>query len=162
MEMNFEDLLKLLTKTAQEKTKASELIATCNNAGLNEIEYFNTYDDPMFNQGRNFLFTTQDGETGRLEIIRFDDELLQAGFQIIYKPNVFFKQVKTDFPLIVNFLKDYSKEEAEDYQGFETYSFSNDANRCTLSRSKVNGRHVLDFKISNSEIWEKHHQHALA
>ena len=155
--MNFEDVLTLLIGTAETKVNPSKLIEACRKLNMQQIEYFNINGDPLFNIGYNFIFKTQSGEEARLEIIEVDGSLLQSGFQIIYKPRIFFQIIKKDFSYLYNSLQSYyGNEQIQNYQEIEIYNFFNEISQCYISRSKVDGKHVLNFRISNKETWKKY------
>lgn len=155
--MNFEEILTLLIGTAEEKVKPSELIEACNKFNMRQIEYININNDPLFNIGYNFIFPSQSGEEARLEIIEVNGNLLQSGFQIIYKPKILFKKIDKDFSFLYNSLKSYYiNEQPQNYEGIELYNFFNKTSQCYLSKSKVNRQGVLNFRISNKDIWSQY------
>ena len=155
--MNFSDILTLLIGTAETKAKPSELIEGCGKFNMQQIEYFNINDDPLFEIGYNFVFKTISGEEARLEIIEIDGSLLQSGIQIIYKPRIFLQKREKDFSYIYNSLQSYYvNEQKQIIMGIQTYNFFNETSQCYISRSKANGRKVLSFRISNKETWTKY------
>jgi len=155
--MNFEDILTLLIGTAETKPNPSQLIEACRKFNMHQIEYYNLNGDPLFNIGYNFIFKTERGEEARLEIIQVDDELLQAGFQVIYKSMFFFQKAKRDFSYIFKSLKTYyHNEQIQDFGVDKIFNLYNDISHCYISRSKINGKEVITFRVSNKETWTKY------
>ena len=116
--MDLENIMTLLIGTAETKVKPSELIEACIKFKMQQIEYFNINGDTLFNIGYNFVFKTERGEEVRLEFIEVDNNLLQSGFQIIYKSRILFQTIKTDFPYLCNVLKNYYvNEQIQNYHG---------------------------------------------
>lgn len=155
--MNFEDILILLIGISEKKANPSELISACKKFKMKQIEYFNVDKYPLFENGYNFIFQVSTGEEARLEIIEVDENLLQSGFQIIYEPKLFFKKINKDFSHLHNSLQNhYLNENQQSYGEIILYNFFNETSQCYLSKSKVGGRDVLNFKVSNKEIWTKY------
>lgn len=152
--MEFDEILTLLIGTTETKAKASELIETCRKFSMHQIEYINFDQDPLFNIGYNFSFNSPAGEVVRLEIIEKDGNLLQSGIQIIYKPSLFYQQINKDFSFIYHSLKSYYvNEQIQKFQGIKIYNFVNEESQCYISKSKANRRQVLNFKVTNKELW---------
>ena len=155
--MSLEDILTLLIGTSEEKVGVDELVAACKKFNMKQIEYFNLNQDPLFETGYNFIFQTDNCEEARLEIIEVDKYLLQSGFQIIYKPKIFSKKINNDFSYLYNSLQSYYlNEDPQNYGGIELYNFFNEISQCYLSKSKVNGQDVLNFRVTNKEIWRRY------
>jgi len=155
--MNFEQILNLLIGSAEEKAKPSELIKACYKFNMLQIEYININGDPLFDIGYNFIFQTQSGEEARLEIIEIDGNLLQSGIQIIYKPRIFFEKINKDFSYLYNAIQShYINEQPHRHKGIELHNFFNETSQCYLSKSKVNEQDVLNFRVTNKDIWEKY------
>jgi hypothetical protein len=155
--MSFEDILTLLIGTSEEKVSPSNLLEACTKFNMKQIEYFNVNQDPLFENGYNFIIKTENGEDARLEIIEVEENLLQSGFQIIYKPKLLFPKITKDFSCLYNLLQSYYlMEEAQNFEGIELYNFCNEISQCYLSKSKVNGQDVLNFRVTNKSIWEKY------
>lgn len=152
--MIFKDILTLLIGTAESIVKSRELVEACKKFNMLEIEYININGDPLFDTGYCFMFRTQTGEEARLEIIEIDGNLLQSGFQIIYKPKIFFQKIRKDFSFLYQCLQSYyDSPEKQNYHGTELHIFFNDTSQCYLSKSKVQGQNVLNFRISNKDTW---------
>ena len=155
--MNFEDILTLLIGTTESNVKPDELIEACRKYNMLQIEYKNINSDPLFDIGYCFIFNTQSGEEARLEIIEIDGYLLQSGFQIIYKPKIFFRKIKKDFSYLYKSLQSYFKnEEIQNYQGTKIYNFFNNVSQCYISKSVINGKNILNFRISNRDTWSRY------
>jgi len=155
--MSFEDVLTLLIGTSEEKVSPAELVVACKKFNMKQIEYFNINQDPLFEKGYNFIFQTDDRQEARLEIIEVDKYLLQSGFQIIYKTKIFSKKISKDFSYLYNSLQSYYlNEDQQNYGGIELYNFFNEISQCYLSKSKVNGQDVLNFRVTNKEIWQRY------
>ncbi len=155
--MNFEDILTLLIGTAEEKVQPYKLIETCKKFNMRQIEYFNINEDPLFELGYNFIFLTENGEEARLEIIETDGNLLQSGFQIIYKPRLLFAKMNKDFSFLYNSLQSYYlNEQPQSFGEMEIINFYNEVSQCYLNKSKINGQDVLNFRASNKEIWMRY------
>lgn len=124
---------------------------------MREIEYININQDSLFKTGYNFIFLTPDNEEARLEIIEIEGNLLQSGFQIIYKPSFFFSKINKHFSQIYNSLKGYYINELpQNFQGIEIINFTNDKSQCYISKSRINGGRALSFRVMNKEIWGKY------
>lgn len=155
--MNFQKILTLLIGTLEDNVNPSELVTACKKYNMQQVEYFNINNDPLFEKGHNFIFQVGNGEDVRLEIIEVDGNLLQSGFQIIYKSKMLFPKINKDFSYLYNSLQSYYlNEEPQNFGGIELYNFFNDASQCYLSKSKVNGQDVLNFRITNKSIWKKY------
>jgi hypothetical protein len=155
--MNFEEILTLLIGTAEEKVKPSELIEACNKFNMRPVEYININDDLLFDSGHIFIFQTESGEEARLEIIEFEGNLLQSGFQIIYTPRLLFSKINKDFSLLYTSLQIYYiNEQPQSFGEFELFNFFNENSQCYLSKSKINGRDVLNFRVANKDVWMKY------
>lgn len=153
---SLEETFSLLTDSVPED-KASDLVKKCKETGMNEIEYLDTGMDsnlPEFDKGYNFVFKTNDDAETRLEILEKYSIIMQAGIQIIYPPSFFFSKAKKHFKI----LKDHS----DNYYGVslpmnmggaEILNYGNISSVCYLSKMKVNGRDVINFRVGNRKFW---------
>lgn len=156
-EMNYEDILTLLIGTVEENVHPSELVQACKKFNMRQINYFNINEDPLFDFGYNFIFQPKSGEEAKLEIIEIEGYLLQSGFQILYKPKLSIEQINKDFSLLYSSLKSYyTKEQPQSLGELEIINFYNEVSQCYISKSKVNGQDVLNFRISNKEVWMRY------
>lgn len=153
---SLDETFSLLTNSVPED-KPSDLIKKCKEIGMNEIEYLDTGMDsnlPEFDKGYNLVFNTNDATEARLEILEKDSIIMQAGIQIIYTPSFFFSKAKKHFKI----LKDYSgiyygKSLPMNMDGAEILNYGNILSVCYLSKMKVNGRDVINFRVGNRKFW---------
>lgn len=155
--MSLEEILTLLISTCETGVNPAGLIKYCEIVKMKQIEYCNVNNDPLFNTGYNFIFKTEGEEEARLEIIEIDGHLLQSSFQLIYKRKLFSKKINNDFSRLYNSLQIlYLNEDPQNYGGIELFNFFNETSQCYLSKSKVNGQDVLNFRVTNKDIWHRY------
>ena len=153
---SLDETFSLLTDSVPED-KASDLMKKCKEIGMNETEYLDSGMDsnlPEFDKGYNLVFKTNDDAEARLEILEKDSIIMQAGVQIIYPPSFFFSKAKKHFKI----LKDdshiyYGDSLPMNMGGAEILNYGNIFSVWYLSRMKVNGRDVINFKVGNRKFW---------
>ena len=136
---------------------ASELIKECKGIGMKQSAYIDTGMDsilPKFDNGYTFIYQTNDDVEVRLEIIEKDSIIMQAGIQIIYSPSFFFSKSKKHFDILKYQCDDYYGESLPmSMGGGKILNYGNPLSVCYLSKLKVNGRDVINFKVGNRKFW---------
>ena len=152
---SLDETFSLLTDSVPED-KASDLMKKCKEIGMNEIEYLATGMDsnlPEFDKGYNLVFKTNDDAEARLEILEKDSIIMQAGIQIIYSPSFFFSKAKKHFKILKDHSDIYYGESLPmNMGGAEILNYGNIFSACYLSKMKVNGRDVINFKVGNRKF----------
>jgi len=137
--------------------KASDLVKKCKETGMNEIGYVHTGMDsnlPEFDKGYNLVFKTNDDAEARLEILEKDSIIMQAGIQIVYPTSFFFSKAKKHFKILKDHCDDYFGERLPmNMGGAEILNYGNISSVCYLSKIKVNGRDVINFRVGNKKFW---------
>lgn len=137
--------------------KASGLINECKGIGMQQIAYVDTGMDsnlPKFDNGYNFIYQANDDVEARLEILEKDSIIMQAGIQITYSPSFFFSKAKKHFNILKDQCDDYYGESLPmSIGGGKILNYGNPLSVCYLSRLKVNGRGVINFKVGNRKFW---------
>jgi len=153
---SLDETFSLLTDSVHQD-KASDLVKKCKENGMNEIKYFESGMDrnlPEFDKGYNLVFKTNDDAEARLEILEKDTIIMQAGMQIIYPPSIFFSKAKKHFNILKGQCDDYYGESLPmSMCGGKILNYGNPLSVCYLSRLKVNGRDVINFKVGNRKFW---------
>jgi hypothetical protein len=149
-------LLRLLIKSIETNELPTNFMDECKALQMTQIDYINFQKDPLFKDGYNFVFDCDINEQGRLEIIEINGKLLQTGFQIIYKNKFLNFKIKKNLIYIRKFLKEYYRNEfLQNINKIIIFNYSNDLSQCYVSKSKMNAKWILNFKIlnkTNSEI----------
>lgn len=153
---SLDETFKLLTD-AVPADKASALLKKCKKIGMNEIDYLDTGMDsnlPEFDKGYNLVYQTNDGVDSRLEILVKDSIIMQAGIQIIFPFSLFFSKSKNHFKILKVHSNNYYGECLPmNMDGAEILNYGNVLSVCYLSKMKVNGKDVINFKVGNRKFW---------
>ena len=127
-----------------------------------DLEYYDNKEDPpkfskvlyQFDNGFNFIYHTNYYVEARLEILEKDSIIMQAGIQIINSPSFFFSKAKKHFNMLKGRCDDYYGESLPMNIGdAKILNYGNSLSVCYLSRLKVNGRCVINFKVGNRKFW---------
>jgi len=96
MEISLNNIFTLLSESVG-LVPTSTLIEECKKLGMKEQPYndFGMDSDlPEFDNGFRFLCLTDDNQEAFFEILDKNSEILQAGFQVIYRSDFFGKKYK--------------------------------------------------------------------
>lgn len=153
---SLKEIISLLIESVA-NLSANDFVEKCRAFGMEEQPYLDLGFDrtlPDFDKGYNFNFNTEDNNKTILEILQKGDHILQAGFQIIYPPSLFFAKIKKHYPKIISFL------EAHYGVGFpmkmgnsEILNYGDDKTVCYVSKAKVNNGDVLTLRVGNKLFW---------
>ena len=154
--LNIDEMFSLLTDSVPIDSPL-DLINKCEEIGMNQISYTNSGFDstlPEFDKGYNFIYNTNDGVEARLEILEKDSIIMQAGIQIIYPPSFFFSKAKKHINILRRKSDDYYGECLPmEMSGSEILNYGNSSSVCYLSKMKVKGSDVINFRVGNRKFW---------
>ena len=153
---SLDETFELLTDSVSIDS-ASDLVKECKRIGMTQIAYVDTGMDstlPEFDNGYNFIYKTNDGVETRLEILEKDSLIMQLGVQIVYPLSFFFSKAIKHFNILKGLCNDYYGESLPMNIGdAKILNYGNSLSVCYLSRLKVNGRCVINFKVGNRKFW---------
>jgi hypothetical protein len=159
MKYSLAETFELLTSSVN-NISAQALVDQCLKLGMKEVDNIDLGFDSMLPQFDNsfvFIFSTDDEEKARLEILDKEGKILQAGIQIFYKPAIFFSNFKKHYRKTIELLeKHYGPASPIDLgNNMEIINFGDLKTVAYTSKMKLNGSDILTLKVGNTEFWSK-------
>jgi len=126
--------------------------------GMSEQDYVNLGMDqtlPEFDEGVHVIFESDDRQTAHVEILGRQGMVLQAGFQLIYRPTLFQRKWKKQYDSLCRHLADhYGPGTPMAMSGVVIINYGDERSLAYISRSKANMCTVLTVRVGNRDLWD--------
>ena len=156
-EVNTLDVVTILINRVSFASTES-LKRECIEMGMNEQDYLNPGMDqtlPKFGEGVHLIFESDDHQTAHMEILGRQGRVLQAGFQLIYRPTLFLRKWKKQYDSLCRHMADhYGLGTPLAVSGVVTINYGDERSLAYISRSKANMCTVLTVRVGNRDLWE--------
>jgi len=153
------EIISLLV-TSVPHVRATELVDQCRKRGMLEVPYQAIGLDstlPPFEKGYHFRFNPGIKAQALFEILQKDGLILQAGYQLVFQPALFFSYDRKKHCELKAILEDhygvgYPTEVGE---GAEIINYGNDTTIAYISKVRVNRRDVITVRVGNRRFWNE-------
>lgn len=156
-EMNTLDIVTMLINRVP-FARTESLKRECIGMGMSEQDYVNLGMDqtlPEFDEGVHVIFESDDRQTAHVEILGRQGMVLQAGFQLIYRPTLFQRKWKKQYDSLCRHLADhYGPGTPMAMSGVVIINYGDERSLAYISRSKANMCTVLTVRVGNRDLWD--------
>lgn len=126
--------------------------------GLQEQPYINLAGAdstlPAFDQGYHFRFDVEGAENSLLEILRVGDEVLQAGYQVIFATKFFGSPAKRALNDVLEvLLLHLGPGEHMRLGSMDVLNFQDETVVAYASFGRMWGKKILNIRIGNRALW---------
>jgi hypothetical protein len=147
-----EEIIKLLINHVADMP-ATDFVKECIDIGMQQVPYQKVDQDsnlPMFDKGYHFRFIPDNKGNALFEILEKDDLVLQAGYQIVFKADLFFSKALKMYNQIREILETYYGEgQRMNIYRIKTINFRNDTTIAYLSKAKIAGVYAITIRVGN-------------
>ncbi|MBL7961269.1 hypothetical protein JNL27_13640 [bacterium] len=154
--LTYDELIYFIIN-AVDSMSSIQAIEECNRLGMKKIEFQHLSADsniPQYDNGYAFTCSTQNNNISQVEILEKEKQILQMGFQIVYKPRLILSRITGDLKRMNAILKNYYGDGVPmAMDNVDILNFGNENTACYISKIKINNYNIITLRVGNRLFW---------